>query len=115
MNHLLTFAFEPRGLTAEDALRGLGDESGAAYHSRGQGSRRVRPRLTREQFLQANGQFFVKAGTQLDVQAVDPDVPVPWVDVVQVLLHSHEVQQCPICLAPPVAGQITRCGHVYCL
>lgn len=29
-------------------------------------------------------------------------------------IYSHEVPSCPICLYPPVAAHITRCGHIYC-
>lgn len=30
------------------------------------------------------------------------------------ILHNSENLSCPICLHPPVAGKMTRCGHVYC-
>lgn len=112
MNHLLSFQFEQRGLNADDAAHG---RLGISPTGRRRGAGGTRVRLTREQFLQVNGQFFVRETADVSVQAVDPDQPVPWSEVHQVLLQSHEVQQCPICLAPPVAGQITRCGHVYCL
>lgn len=29
-------------------------------------------------------------------------------------MHSPGRLSCPICLYPPVAGKMTRCGHVYC-
>lgn len=29
-------------------------------------------------------------------------------------IYSHEVPSCPICLYPPVAARITRCGHIFC-
>lgn len=29
-------------------------------------------------------------------------------------IYSSESLSCPICLCPPVAGKMTRCGHVYC-
>ncbi|CAJ0965742.1 unnamed protein product [Ranitomeya imitator] len=32
----------------------------------------------------------------------------------QVRISSHEVPSCPICLYPPIAAKITRCGHIYC-
>lgn len=60
----------------------------------------------------------------------DPDVPLPWQDIAQVLVPSTSdacVRQnesggepaqasttCPICLSPPTAPRMTRCGHVYC-
>lgn len=59
-------------------------------------------------------------------QLVDADVPLPWDDIVQVILSatsdpvvstpagSHSDTTCPVCLSPPVAPRMTRCGHVYC-
>ncbi|CAF0865809.1 unnamed protein product, partial [Didymodactylos carnosus] len=44
----------------------------------------------------------------------DPDLPIDWTKVEQVRLCSNEQLKCPICLCQPVAGKITRCGHVYC-
>uniref|UniRef100_A0A3Q3WMM7 E3 ubiquitin-protein ligase RNF10 n=1 Tax=Mola mola TaxID=94237 RepID=A0A3Q3WMM7_MOLML len=32
----------------------------------------------------------------------------------QARIYSHEVPSCPICLYPPVAARITRCGHIFC-
>lgn len=29
-------------------------------------------------------------------------------------INSHEVPSCPICLYPPLAARITRCGHIFC-
>lgn len=29
-------------------------------------------------------------------------------------IYSHEVPSCPICLYPPLAAHITRCGHIFC-
>uniref|UniRef100_A0A8C5PNR0 E3 ubiquitin-protein ligase RNF10 n=1 Tax=Leptobrachium leishanense TaxID=445787 RepID=A0A8C5PNR0_9ANUR len=39
---------------------------------------------------------------------------VSWDLVEQVRICSHEVPSCPICLYPPVAAKITRCGHIFC-
>lgn len=59
----------------------------------------------------------------------DPDLPLPWHDVAQVLVPtssmdgmaghrpsdaSFEATHCPICLGAPSAPRMTRCGHVYC-
>lgn len=43
---------------------------------------------------------------------MDADVRVQWEDIEQVLIAVP--QSCPICLQPPVAPRITKCGHVYC-
>jgi hypothetical protein len=46
--------------------------------------------------------------------AVEPDVLVDWESIEQVRLFAHEEVTCPICLYPPTAAKITRCGHIYC-
>ena len=46
------------------------------------------------------------------VYTMDADAPVRWEDIEQVLIAVP--QSCPICLQPPVAARITKCGHVYC-
>ena len=65
----------------------------------------------------------------------DPDMLVPWESVEQIVISSlilcpwfhaligflcfqriwgSELGSCPICLHPPVAARMTRCGHKYC-
>lgn len=39
---------------------------------------------------------------------------VDWDLVEEVVIRSSEEPQCPICLFPPVAAKMTKCGHVYC-
>lgn len=39
---------------------------------------------------------------------------VDWNKIEQIITLSMEAPQCPICLFSPVAGKITKCGHVYC-
>jgi len=46
------------------------------------------------------------------VFTMDADVRVQWEDIEQVLIAVP--QSCPICLQPPVAARVTKCGHVYC-
>ncbi|KAG1138686.1 hypothetical protein G6F38_010376 [Rhizopus arrhizus] len=48
-------------------------------------------------------------------QLIDPDVCFDWDTIEKVLVSSSEVEACSICLYPPVAGRVTRCGHVFCL
>eukprot|EP00045_Choanoeca_perplexa_P012957 m.144308 g.144308 ORF g.144308 m.144308 type:complete len:683 (-) comp16191_c0_seq2:197-2245(-) len=114
MNHLLGFQY--------DGHHRHSSQSSHSPPSRNHQSRRhhqpttrtrSRP-LTREQYLQANAHFDVEASCDLEVQLVDPDIPVHWLHVLQVHLKSSELQHCPICLASPTAAKITRCGHVYC-
>ena len=46
---------------------------------------------------------------------LNPDTLVDWCKIEQVLLRSYQQISCPICLYPPIAGRITKCGHIYCL
>ncbi|KAK7087298.1 hypothetical protein V1264_021369 [Littorina saxatilis] len=101
LNHLLNFHLAPRehvvGSNRRPGVRG-------------------RPRVTynKERYLQANCQFVVKDSGDYSVQATDPDTLVSWDLVEQVRTSIHEQATCPICLQNPLAGKITKCGHVYC-
>ncbi|XP_072921515.1 E3 ubiquitin-protein ligase RNF10 [Hemitrygon akajei] len=109
LNHLLNFTFEPRGQSGS-----LSD--GGSY---GRWGKRNKWRLkhkpfNKEQFLQANCQFVVSEEQDYSIHLADPDTLVNWDFVQQVRICSHEVPSCPICLYPPSAAKITRCGHIYC-
>lgn len=56
----------------------------------------------------------MKSSGEYEVHRGCPDTLVKWDQIEQVIIHSNEDTQCPICLYPPVAGKMTRCGHVYC-
>eukprot|EP00057_Strongylocentrotus_purpuratus_P007028 XP_011661502.1 PREDICTED: RING finger protein 10 [Strongylocentrotus purpuratus] len=103
MNHLLNFTFAAR--ESEDARGGSG------YRSRSRWGHR---RFNKEQFLQANCQFVVKAKGNYKQQSVDPDALVEWDSIEQIRMLGHEMPSCPICLYPPTAAKITKCGHIYC-
>lgn len=68
----------------------------------------------KEEFLQANCQFVVSASGDYSIHLGDPDKLVEWDCIEQVRLFCQEIPSCPICLYPPKAAKITRCGHVYC-
>jgi Zinc finger, C3HC4 type (RING finger) len=70
----------------------------------------------KEQYLQANCQFVVKKDIKYDYNQfkITPDSLVEWDQVVKVLISSTEESQCPICLYPPRAAKMTKCGHIYC-
>lgn len=72
------------------------------------------PVYTKEAYLQANCQFVVQQEGNYALHAIDPDVIVEWKLVEQVCISSHDFVTCPICLEAPIAGKITKCGHVYC-
>lgn len=99
LNHLLNFKYAPR-------------EKPLAYLPRN-GRKKYTP-FNKEQFIQANFQFVVSDSGDYEIHAMDPDVLVDWDLIEQVRILSHEVPSCPICLYPPVAAKITRCGHIYC-
>ncbi|KAM9331538.1 E3 ubiquitin-protein ligase RNF10 [Gastrophryne carolinensis] len=105
LNHLLNFTYEPRG------------HPGAHRDGHGNWSRRNKwghKPFNKELFLQANCQFVVSDDNDYSVHFSDPDTLVSWDLVEQVRIFSHEVPSCPICLYPPVAAKITRCGHIFC-
>ncbi|XP_071945000.1 E3 ubiquitin-protein ligase RNF10-like [Antedon mediterranea] len=107
LNHLINFTFAPR-----DSY-GDGSGSGGALHGRGKWNKR-RPRYNKEQFLQANCQFVVRANHDYAVHSADADILVDWDLIERVCIFSHEETCCPICLYPPTVAKMTRCGHVYC-
>ncbi|XP_022917752.2 E3 ubiquitin-protein ligase RNF10 [Onthophagus taurus] len=69
-------------------------------------------KYSKEQFLQANCQFIVKSSADYRQHMSNADILVDW-DLIEQINVSGSFE-CPICLYPPVATKITRCGHVYC-
>ncbi|XP_070820101.1 E3 ubiquitin-protein ligase RNF10 isoform X2 [Chaetodon trifascialis] len=108
LNHLLNFTFEPRGGNG-----GVGDGGHACWGRRNKWGHKHKP-FNKELFLQANCQFVVSDDQDYKAHFTDPDTLVNWDCVQQVRIYSHEVPSCPICLYPPVAARITRCGHIFC-
>ncbi|XP_069789074.1 E3 ubiquitin-protein ligase RNF10 isoform X2 [Narcine bancroftii] len=109
LNHLLNFTFEPRG---QSGLHYDGSYQGR-WGKRNKWGHKHKP-FNKEQFLQANCQFVVSEEQDYSIYFADPDTLVNWDFVQQVRICSHEVPSCPICLYPPSAAKITRCGHIYC-
>lgn len=107
LNHLLNFTFEPRG------GNGGGDVGYSYWGRRNKWGHKHKP-FNKELFLQANCQFVVADDQDYKAHFTDPDTLVNWDCVQQVRIYSHEVPSCPICLYPPVAAHITRCGHIFC-
>ncbi|MCJ8735426.1 hypothetical protein PDJAM_G00246750 [Pangasius djambal] len=108
LNHLLNFTFEPRG-----GHVGSGGDGHSCWGRRNKWGHKHKP-FNKELFLQANCQFVVIDDQDYQAHFTDPDTLVSWDCVQQVRIYSHEVPSCPICLYPPVAAHITRCGHIYC-
>ncbi|KAG0023086.1 hypothetical protein BGZ82_010825 [Podila clonocystis] len=99
LNHLLNFSFpvreEPQNTGPVRRRRNVGYQP-----------------FNKDKFINANFRFLMNPGSNYEVFTMDPDVRVCWDDIEQVLIAVP--QSCPICLQPPVAGRITKCGHVYC-
>ncbi|KAM4576937.1 E3 ubiquitin-protein ligase RNF10 [Odontesthes bonariensis] len=108
LNHLLNFTFEPRGGNGS-----VGDGGHSCWGRRNKWGHKNKP-FNKELFLQANCQFVVTDDQDYKAHFTDPDTLVNWDCVQQVRIYSHEVPSCPICLYPPVAARITRCGHIFC-
>lgn len=71
-------------------------------------------KYSKEHYLQANCQFAVNDQGDYSVYAANQDLLVDWSFVEEVRLHVCEAPSCPICLYPPIAAKVTRCGHIYC-
>ncbi|KAK3883011.1 hypothetical protein Pcinc_012648 [Petrolisthes cinctipes] len=97
--------------------RGNGSRGGGGG---GGGSGRVRrysshtPKYSKEHYLQANCQFVVEDGGDYSLYTGNQDLLVEWGLVEEVRLHVTNAPSCPICLHPPTAAKVTRCGHIYC-
>lgn len=105
LNHLLNFHCVPRETSSSSSDWHAGNGHGAV-------SRR-QPRYNKEQFLQANFQFVIRSSAKAQVNG-SPDTLIDWSLIEQINIHTTEEPQCPICLYPPVAAKLTRCGHAYC-
>ncbi|CAO3655540.1 unnamed protein product [Mucor fragilis] len=101
LNHLLSFSFPER------------QEAPATSHRK--------PKVTsyqpfnKERFINANFRFMLNPAGNYIYQLADPDINFDWETIEQVLISSAEAQSCPICLSPPTAARVTKCGHIYCL
>ncbi|KAG0169433.1 hypothetical protein DFQ30_003649 [Apophysomyces sp. BC1015] len=49
------------------------------------------------------------------VNIVDADANFDWDDIEQVLISAAKTSSCPVCLSPPAAARVAKCGHVFCL
>uniref|UniRef100_A0A2M3Z0R1 E3 ubiquitin-protein ligase RNF10 n=1 Tax=Anopheles braziliensis TaxID=58242 RepID=A0A2M3Z0R1_9DIPT len=106
LNHLLNFHYAPRDRDQPARFSRTGNVRRTQYASQHS--------YNKEQFLQANCQFVVRAGEDYGLFQASPDQLVDWTKIEQIHVLSAEEPQCPICLYPPVAAKMTKCGHVYC-
>ncbi|KAJ9579207.1 hypothetical protein L9F63_024688 [Diploptera punctata] len=109
LNHLLNFHYAPRESTTRSFQPGAGRYGSARWLTSTH-----KHKYNKEQFLQANCQFVVQADGNYSAYTSNPDALVNWDLIEQIRLQSSEMLSCPICLYPPTAAKMTRCGHVYC-
>ncbi|XP_063620423.1 E3 ubiquitin-protein ligase RNF10 [Cydia splendana] len=102
-NHLLNFMYTPRGGTdRRDPV------------PRRHGVQRTAQRHSHDLYLRAYCQFVVKEDGDYRANILDPDVPIKWEQIEEIVVRSTGSTECPICLGAPVAGRTGLCGHVYC-
>jgi hypothetical protein len=109
LNHLLNFHYNPRESSGVHQSGGSFPKNG--FHQRNYAKKY---RYNKEQYLQANCQFVVKSGVDYRAFKTSPDLLVDWDHIEQVIVSSCEESICPICLYPPKASKICKCGHIYC-
>ncbi|KAI9309191.1 hypothetical protein BJ944DRAFT_194635 [Cunninghamella echinulata] len=100
LNHLLSFSFPAR-------------QQQPAYTPRRTKTTSYQP-YNKERFLNANYRFIVKATGNYIANTIEPDSSFDWDDIEQVLIAGDENPSCPICLSPPTAARVTKCGHIFC-
>ncbi|XP_037904397.1 RING finger protein 10 isoform X2 [Hermetia illucens] len=111
LNHLLNFHYVSRD--CDNASGGKFNVfNGNRTNNRGGVTRRHK--YNKEQFLQANFQFVLKSEENIQQNIASPDTLVDWNLIEQINIQTTEEPQCPICLYPPIAAKLTRCGHAYC-
>ncbi|XP_063821938.1 E3 ubiquitin-protein ligase RNF10 [Ostrinia nubilalis] len=107
LNHLLNFTYPTR---REAEHRGPQTQGRRPQQQR----ERVVIRHEHDLYLRAYCQFVMKKGWDYNVNLLDPDIPVKWEQIEEIVVRSTGKSECPICLGAPVAGRVGLCGHVYC-
>ncbi|XP_041977256.1 RING finger protein 10 isoform X2 [Aricia agestis] len=103
LSHLLNFSYPARC---------GGTDRGPA--PRRQTQPRVSFRPKNDNYLRSHSQFVVREIGDYKLNLLDPDLPVKWDEIEEIVVRGTGKSECPICLGTPVAGRVSLCGHVYC-
>ncbi|KAJ7110369.1 hypothetical protein C8R43DRAFT_1099731 [Mycena crocata] len=120
LNHLLNFTLPPRQTQPPPSLPRRSKKTGTH-----QGV------WNKERFVNAQYRFVMNPNGDYTVHFADPDIFFQWQDILQVIIPRSSAlasaaasgdgtgqdegrTSCPICLSPPAAPRMTKCGHVFC-
>ncbi|KAH9944011.1 uncharacterized protein BXZ73DRAFT_86989 [Epithele typhae] len=118
LNHLLNFTLPPRQPNYNQSIPRRARKTGAHHGV-----------WNKERFVNAQYRFMMNPNGDYTVHFADPDIYFQWQDILQVIVsrgdsmaalsadqssQDGDVLTCPICLSPPTAPRMTKCGHIYC-